>query len=235
MRTRALEADLPKEIPSLGEFLGMEAMEPALEKRLFGGYNVRALPFIWAEFWVFQKGLVLGRAMRHNLAPVATMLAERGDHPKLQDFMIETAATTFRDYEASRGKEPESLLKLFEWERFKGDINLSEVNVLKLLTKKKARLGEMRPYLLADLISGVGIGAAYPGLVESLWEQLYGAVEEDQWQNARSLGLDLPGQQSELRIDETETMVMEEARQYAVQYFPELVDDFTPGDAPTPA
>ena len=61
----------------LAECLSMEAVGSLVEKRLFGGYQVRYLPFLWTPgLSVFLKGVVLGRALSNRVNVAARLLAQ---------------------------------------------------------------------------------------------------------------------------------------------------------------
>ena len=205
----------------LGEYLTMEAVGPLVEKRLLGGYQVRYLPFLWtAGLWVFLKGVVLGRALRDRIEVVARLLAEEGAEAKMVQGLGEVARKMVEEY----GSLPESFFDFWLKTAAPKGHDYSDLNTLKRLYNRKERLGAMLPWLSMWCWEGIGFGITYPDYVEQMWKANYETADRQRWQQARAAGVDLPEQPETLPLDEMERIVLEETREYARRYFPELVE-----------
>ena len=199
----------------------MEAVGPLVEKRLLGGYRVRYLPFLWnAGFWVFLKGVVLGRALRDRPEVAATLLAEARPQAKMAQGFGEVARKFVGDY----GSFPTSFLD-FWYKTFapKGP-DYSDLDALRRLYNRKERLGVMLPWLQMWCWEGVAFGITYPDHVGKMWNANYESVDHQRWHQARSAGLDLPEVPDILPLADMESIVLDETRDYARTYCPELVD-----------
>jgi len=205
----------------LGQYLSMEAVGPLVEKRLLGGYQVRYLPFLWtAGFWVFLKGVVLGHALRDRIEVVARLLTAEGAERKMAQGLGEIARRMVEDY----GSLPESFfdfwLKTEAREAYDKDLH-----TLKRLYNRKERLGLMLPLLSYWCWEGVGFGVTYADHAEKMWRTNFEIVDDERekkWQRARAAGLDLPEVPDILPLAEMESIVLEQTREYARTYFPEL-------------
>ncbi len=219
---RAQDNDLGKAATgrvSLAEHLNMEAVGSLVEKKMFGGYEVRVGPFLMLSLWVFQKGAILGRALRDRLDILAKLLAEEGRERNVCSFIREVAVKQVDDY----GKEPDSFYDFWMDTELK-KLDFSDLNLMKQLVKKKARLGEMLPKLDIWLVQGIGFGATFPELTERLWKEAYETYDPHSWAEARSYGLDIPQQPAPLPLEEMEQIVLSEVAEYANEFFPELVE-----------
>ena len=85
----------------------MEAVGSLVEKRLFGGYQVRYLPSLWtAGLLVFLKGVVLGRALSNRVNVAARLLAQERAEESMGRGLREVAEGRVDTY----GGLPESFL-----------------------------------------------------------------------------------------------------------------------------
>ncbi len=71
---------------------------------------------------------------------------------------------------------------------------------------------------------GAGFGITYPDHVKQTWKTNFEIVNHQRWQRARTAGVDLPEVPEVLTIAEMRSAVLEETREYARTYFPELIE-----------
>lgn len=212
---------LQSERQPLGEFLSMEAVGSLVEKRLFGGYQVRYFPFLYtAGCWVFLKGLVLGYSLRNNIKVVARLLTEEGGEENMVQGLGEIAEKMVEKY----GSLPEQLTDFYLKAAANVEIDHLDLNNLKQLYNRKERLGKMLPLLTMWCWEGVGFGVTYPDHVEQIWKGNFEITDQERWQRARDAGVDLTEVPNVLPLAEMKDIVLEETRQYAHMYFPELVE-----------
>lgn len=205
---------------TLGEHLGMGAIGPLLEKRTFGGYNVRLGPFIMRSLWMFVQGAALGRALRDRLEILVRLLVPPGHEYDFCVTLNEKVALRVSRY----GKEPDSFFDFWFRTQFQ-NLDFLDLDALKRITKRKVRLGEMLPLLNEWLVQGIGFGAKFPELTERLWRKEYETPEDaDLWAILRQAGLDIPEEQTLLPLDEMEEMVLLGVAIYVDEFMPELLE-----------
>lgn len=210
--------------PSLGQHLGTRAVSRVVTKGLFGGYFVRFSPLFWgAGLWVFEKGAVLGRARSDRLEIVARMLSQPGRERDACDFLRRTGIEQIKQWVEEYGKEPDSFHDFWAKTQFEG-IDLLDLDMIKRLSNKKYRLGEVLPKLNEWLARGIGFGAASPELTESMWRNTYEVTrDEDRWVKAARAELSIPDQPARLTLEEMQHLVLFQVAEYAAEYFPELI------------
>ena len=207
---------------SLGEFLGMEYVGPLVEKSLFGGYQVRYVPFPWAGLQVFIKGVVLGRALHDKAEVLARLLGKKSSEQKMEQGFGEVAEKMLED---CRGL-PDSLLDLWEKAAAPEGHGFSDLNTLQGLYKRKEPLDAMLPWLTMWCWEGVGFGVTYPDHVAQMWRSNFETTSsQESWNQARTAGLDLPEHPEPISLEEMERGVLEAAREYARTDFPDILDD----------
>jgi hypothetical protein len=128
------------------------------------------------------------------------------------------------------GKEPESFRDFWlktELPQVEA-ILFSDLDTIKRASKEKCRLGEMIPMLNLSLLEGIGFGATYPELTESMWRQEYETPpdldphqrEIREW--AEAAGVVDPWESARLEQIEHEVLVL--VAYFVAEYYPELVE-----------
>ena len=204
-------------MPTLGEhFLG-DCASQMVSKRLFGGYQMTLGSMVYAGLWVFQKGALLGRARRSSFETLASLVGQSGS--KLAQVMKQSA-------EARMSRSSSSEVATF-WQFWclteYPNIAFGDLEVWKVLGRKKIRLGEVlsrAPFWAAD---GIGFGAMFPDVTESLWRRSYEIADPEKWKRARQAGVELPEHETLLPLEEMESQVLAEVRAFAQENRPDLV------------
>ena len=208
---------------TLMQHLAREEVRRLAAKRLFGGgYYVPLLPLFWTGLWLFQKGAILGRARRDRLELLAKMLFQPGSEQNVYWVLNGLATARMEKY----GKEPDDFVDF--WVRTELPEatagHLFDVDVLKWLSKRKMRLGEALNKVNSWVLSGIAFGATYPDLTERMWNKFGERRDPASWAEARRAGLDLPEEDTILSLEEMGHTVLAEVADYALEYFPELVE-----------
>jgi hypothetical protein len=160
-----------EEASRLVSWLSKEVIQPNLEKRPFGGYDVRYSPVLFGSVWLFTKGAVLGRARSDRLEVLMKLFGKPGTEGDLCRVLHDGSIEAVKQY----GKEPDSFRDF--WIKT-GPSELETLLSSDLETKKRAikvkrPLREIMPRLYDWLLHGIGFGATYPELTERMWRQDY--------------------------------------------------------------
>jgi len=204
---------------TLGEYFAMEIIGPAVQKRLFGGYNVPALSVVMATVSSFQKGALLGfsRADRYEL--LCTILAQ----PDSEVSVAETFRNVSKKQWEEHGQGSASLYDFVVRSEFP-TLNIADPKTLKTMSKRKFRLGEVLDRFSISAASGIGFGATLPEDFKAMWQRSYEEIDPQAWSRAKQFGLDIPAEPTPLPLDEATHAVLTETAQYARKYFPQLTD-----------
>lgn len=201
---------------TLGEEFLLECLPHVVSKRLFGGYQMPLGGMVYAGLWVFQKGALLGRARRSSFQALASLIAEPGRGESLAQVMRQSAEDRMRRSSSSQVTTFWEFWQLTEYP----DIAFGDLEVLKVLGRKKIRLGEVLPKTDLWAADGIGFGAMFPDVTESLWRRSYEISDPEKWKRARQIGVELPEQQDLLPLEEIEPQVLAEVRAFAQQNRP---------------
>lgn len=202
---------------TLGEYFAMEIIGPATQKRLFGGYNVPGSSVVVATVFSFQKGALLGysRADRYEL--LCTILAQPGSEANV--------AETFRNISKKQweehGQDSASLFDFVVRSEFP-TLNIPDPEVLKAMSKRKFRLGEVLDRFSISAASGIGFGATLPEDFKAIWRRSYEQIDHQAWSRARQYGVDIPADPTPLPLVEATRAVLTETAQYVRKYFAQL-------------
>ncbi len=206
-------------MPTLGEhFLGDLASQ-LVSKRLFDGYQMPLGSMVYLGLWVFQKGALLGRARRSSFHALASLVAQPGSGESVAQVMRQGAEERMRRSSSSQVTTLWEFWCLTEYP----NIAFGDLEVWKVLGRKKVRLGEVlsrAPIWAAD---GIGFGAMFPDVTESLWRRSYEIADLENWKRARQAGVKLPEHETLLPLEEMEPQVLAEVRAFAKQNRPDLV------------
>lgn len=202
---------------TLGEYFAMEIIGPATQKRLFGGYNVRAWSVVVATVYSFQKGSLLGysRADRYEL--LCTILAQPGSDASVAETFRNVSKKQWEEH----GQDSASLFDFVVRSEFP-TLNMADPKVLKAMSKRKIRLGEVLDRFSIAAASGIGFGATLPEDFKAIWQRSYEQIDHQDWSRARQHGVDIPEDPTTLPLDEATRVVLTETAQYVRKYFPQL-------------
>jgi len=202
-----------------------EALGPIIRKKLFGGYEVPLGPCIFiVSTWLFEKGAVLGRARSDCLNVLVKLLPVTWANPEKEDNICSSLQEVAKKRLQVFGKDPD-LFHVFWHETQFNEYDLSNLDVLRMLSMKKVRLGEIMPKLDEWLMCGIGFGATYPHLVHRMWVKTHETPKDpDKWARARKDGLDIPEEQTLQCLDDIEQHVLLQVGRYVYEYFPHLIE-----------
>lgn len=212
-------------VSTLVSWLSKEVIQPNLEKRPFGGYDVRYYPVLFGSVWLFTKGAVLGRARSDRFEILMKLFGKPGTERDLCKVLRDNSVDAVKKY----GKDPDSFsdfwmkTQLPELEA----ILLSGADTKKRASKEKRRLGEMMPSLYTWLLAGIGFGATYPDLTRRMWRKSYETPpdldphQREVREHAEARGLLDPWESASLEEQEHELLVL--VAYFAGEHCPELL------------
>ena len=206
-------------MPTLGELFLGDLASRLVSKRLFGGYQMPLGSMVYAGLWVFQKGALLGRARRSSFQALASLVAQAGSDESVAQVMRQGAEERMRRSSSSQVGTFWEFWCLTEYPTSP----FGDLEAWKVLGRKKVRLGEVlsrAPFWAAD---GIGFGAMFPDVTESLWRRSYEIADPEKWKRARQAGVALPKNETLLPLEEMEPQVLAEVRAFAQQNRPDLV------------
>jgi len=188
-----------------------------VSKRLFGGYQMRLGSMVYAGLWVFQKGALLGRARRSSFQTLGSLMAQPGSN--VAQVMKQSAEERMSRISLSEVATFWEFWCLTEYP----NIAFGDLKVWKVLCRRKIRLGEVLSRASIWAADGIGFGAIFPDVTESLWRRTYEIADPEKWKRARQAGVELPQHQTLLPLEEMEPLVLAEVRAFAQQNRPDLV------------
>jgi hypothetical protein len=210
--------------PDFLSYLVTGPLTSVTERRWFGAPYVRFLPLLTIGVVCYQKGAVLGRALRARLERLAELFWERGHEAEVPGFLGRLAAARLSEY----GSEPESFLDfLMATEYKKLGINWFSHDPLKRrrTDMQKLPLQDAAPMAKQYVLEGIGFGSAFPEITERMWRQMYEeAPDAHDWARARRLGVVSSEQFHPMPLEEMEQTVLMEVAIYVSTYFPHLVE-----------
>jgi len=206
---------------TLGEYFLREVAMRVARKRLLGGYVMPMGSMMVGGLWVFQKGAILGRARRRSLEAVVALIGERGCPTREVAQAIKQSAQE----RVRRASSKDALtFREFWFQTEYPNIAFGDPEVLRYLARRKVRLAEaltQAPIWAAD---GVGFGAAFPEVTESMWRHSYEVVRPEAWDHAGKAGVELPDGPTTLPLEEMERQVLDEVRVFAEENRPEILE-----------
>jgi hypothetical protein len=214
-----------EEVARLVSWLSKEVIQPNLEKRPFGGYDVRYSPVLFGSVWLFTKGAVLGRARSDRFEVLMKLFGKPGTEGDLCRVLHDGSIEAVKKY----GKEPDSFRDF--WIKT-GPPELEALLSSDLETKKRAikvkrPLREIMPGLYTWLLVGIGFGATYPELTERMWTHDYQTPPPELDPIKRRIAevagiVDGPWEPASLEEQEHEILVL--VAYFAGEHCPELVE-----------
>ncbi len=74
-------------------------------------------------------------------------------------------------------------------------------DTLKKMEREQIRLGQVLEWIDDWFLAGIGLGLAFPELVETMWRNSYETSDPRAWQQARQAGLDIPEHDTPLSLE----------------------------------
>ncbi len=205
--------------PTLMARLGGWEVRELVESGMFGGPQVRLLPLLMIGPWLFSKGAALGRARADRIEVLATMLSAPGGERRVMEFLRDAAQRVIRQY----GTDPDSLIDFWIEIGAPVKVDLSDAEAMRRLNKEKVPLERAAEWVAEWILIGIAFGSTFPELTTEVWRKTYESFDEGLWNKARASGLDIPKQFTPIPLQEAEEGVLSEVREYAMEYYPELV------------
>jgi hypothetical protein len=212
-------------VSTLVSWLSKEVIQPNLEKRPFGGYDVRYSPVLFGSVWLFAKGAVLGRARSDRFEMLMKLFGKPGTERDLCRVLHDGSIEAVKKY----GKEPDSFSD-FWMKTGLPDLETllsSDLETKKRASRVKRRLGEIMPQVYTWLLVGIGFGATYPQLTERMWRRDYETRAPELHPIKRRIAevggvVDGPWEPAPLEEQEHELLVLVAC--FAGEHCPELVE-----------
>jgi hypothetical protein len=202
----------------LGGCFAMDALGPAMKKRLFGGYTVSPLSVVFASVSVFQKGAVLAYARADQYERLCTVISEPGAESGVAEFTRKVARENWNTY----GGNSKSLVDYIFRSEFP-TLNFGDMAMLRRMSRRKMRLGEAFNGLQISTANGMGFGATFPDVFRTMWEDSYEHPDSAKWARAVEAGVDIPSTPDKLPLRDAVQLVLRETAEYARDYFPHLI------------
>jgi len=194
-----------------------------MEKDWLGKQFIRLGRILTISSWLYEIGAILGQFWKDKIPVVVSMyevenkregfteywrgqaknrLEKYGEQPRtFPSFVLHT------DMEILLGKKLDDFLKI-------GDKKLSGDEGNKWL-----RLVE------TSMIEGIMFGSLFPDLTHTMLKNEYEKIDMDSWKEARKYGVTLSEEPPEITTVDKEKETIEMARDYVMEYHPELVGD----------
>lgn len=213
-----------RELPiSFGTFLVMGMFPKLAEKSVFGKPFIRLGRILTLSCWLYETGAILGRFWKEKIPVVVSMYEVEDKREEFTQYWRNQAKNRLENYGGQpqtfpifvlqtdlhvlMGKRLEDLLKI-------GDKKLSGDEGNKWL-----RLAE------TSMIEGIMFGSLYPDLTYTMLSNEYEKVDMDSWKEARKYGVTLSEEPLRMTVADKEKEAIGMARDYVMEYHPELTDD----------
>jgi len=206
---------------TLAEHFSQPVLAPLIQmKGLFSKHaHVKMLSAFYSGLAVYQQAAVLGYARRAQMETLAKLLSPPGKEREACDALIEATKQEVAGY----GHPPESFIDFFTNTLAKS-FEYQNLETFKRLSREDVRLGVALRWMDTWFLGGVGLGLAFPELVERMWRNSYETNDPEAWEQARQAGLDIPQHDTPLPLDEMEQVVLFQVTQYAREYVPEVIE-----------
>ena len=214
---------IPTHRSTLAEHFSQPILAPQVQmKGLFSKHpHISILSAFFAGLFVYQQAALLGYARNAQMETLAKLIASPGKEREVCDTLIESTKQVIEDY----GHPPESFIDFFTGTVAKPFASYQNLDTLKRLSKEQVRLGMALGWIEPWFRAGLGLGLAFPELVERMWRNNYErANDPGEWEQARRAGLDIPEHDTPLSLEEMEQVVLSQVTHYAREYVPEVIE-----------
>lgn len=208
---------------SLASFLISGILPKLVEKDVFGRMYIRLARVLTLSYWLYETGAMLGHSWRDRLAVVIKIFEVDSKREEFTQFWCNEAKKRLEMY----GNQPHSFPSFVvqtDLEMFTG----KKLQDLPKIGNKKLHHREGQWWLqLAEksMIEGIMFGSMFPDLTYTMLVNQYEKVDMDSWKEARSYGVTLSEKPPQITVADKEKEAIAMARDYVVEYHPELIDD----------
>jgi len=205
---------------SFPAFISLGIVTKMVEKGMFGGAYIRLGKILTLSAWLYEIGAILGRFWKDRLPVLVRMFEAEGKREEFTQYWRNQAKRRLETY----GSQPSS----FPIFVFQTDLEMFKGKKLQDLLKigdNKIPLQEAEPWIKLSLIEGIMFGSILPDLTHTMLVNEYEKIDLDSWKEARSYGVTLPEKPRDMTVGDKEKETIAMAREYVVEYFPELIDD----------
>jgi hypothetical protein len=213
-----------RELPiSFGTFLVMGIFPKLAEKGVFGKPFIRLGRILTLSCWLYEAGEILGRFWKEKIQVVVSMYEVEDKREEFTQYWRNQAKNRLENY----GGQPQT----FPIFVLQTDLHVLMVKRLEDLLKigdKKLSGDEGNKWLrLAEtpMIEGIMFGSLYPDLTYTVLSNEYEKIDMDSWKEARKYGATLSEEPPQMTVADKEKEAIEMARDYVMEYHPELTED----------
>lgn len=204
---------------TLAEHVSQPVVSPLIQmKGLFSKHpHLRLSSVLYAGVWVFGQGAVIAYSRNSQMETLAKLWANPGKERESCDHLIAATKEVVEGY----GQSPESFIDFFT-KTVGGGLGASNLTLetMKRLSRNTVRLGMALEWMDIWFRAGLGLGLAFPDLVEKMWRQSYEGNSPEDQEQARQAGLEIP---EDIILEEMVQIVLSQVAEYAREYVPEVI------------
>lgn len=213
-----------RELPtSFGTFLVMGMFPKLAERGVFGKPFIRLGRILTLSCWLYETGAILGRFWKEKIPVVVSMYEVEDKREEFTQYWRNQAKNRLENY----GGQPQAF-PIFVLQTDLAILMGKRLENLLQVADKKLSGDEGNKWLrLVELstIEGIMFGSLYPDLTHSMLSNEWEKVDMDSWEEARKYGVLLSEEPPQMTVAEKEKETIEMARDYVMEYHPELMDD----------
>lgn len=208
---------------SFASFLILAILPKLMERDMFGRMYIRVGRVLTLSVWLYETGAVLGRFCRDRLPSVVKMFEVEDKQEEFTQFWCSQARKRLELYGSQPNSFPIFVVQT-DLEMFTGK---KVQDLLKIGDKKLHHKEGQRWLKLAEtsMIEGIMFGNMFPDLTHTMLVNEYERIDIDSWKEARSYGVTLSEKPPQITAVDKEKEAIAMARDYVIEYHPELIDD----------
>ena len=205
---------------TLPEHMTTGYIDSLVENGRLGTGTVLPARFLLLKIWFYETGALLGRARRKNVVTLAQMFSGPGSERDVADDIRTDASRRLSDY----GGDPPSFFEFVT-------ATESDVGTADWLAKEgmeprpvtEESVSDLREESQLAFLEGIGFGARFPELTETMWQGAHEFPDETAWADARAQGVDLPDVPRVTSLEEHEREALAEVASFAAEHYPDLL------------
>ena len=221
---------------SLATLTGSLAWVPLkykIKKRIFRGYYIRRDDYFDTLKFQYEKGAILGRAMRNKLKILEKMLVVPGKtEVKTIKVLQDTVGEHLAEFRKEFGKEPETFEEFAEIRTWFSLIDYyeahsSEKKKAKEAFNEKIPLEIALPNIWMSGLQGISFGSSFPKLTVRMFVYKWRGLKNGKDSIKRTeelLKSDIPGGSEMLIFWTDEGIYLQFLAYFTLEYYPELLD-----------
>jgi hypothetical protein len=208
---------------SLASFLILGVLPKLMERDLLGGMYIRLGRVLTLSAWLYETGAILGRFWEDKLLVVVKMFEVEGKREEFTQFWCNQAKKRLEIYGSQPSNFPifvvQTDLEMFTGKKLEDLMKIGDKKLHHKEGEKWLKLAE------TSMIEGIMFGEMFPDLTHTMLVNQYEKIDTDSWKEARSYGVTLSEKPPQITVADKEKEVIAMARDYVVEYHPELIED----------